>query len=92
MPYIEIKERKKYWKELDSLIDKLRSIPKDKQLGHLNYIIYTLVLSLLKPISYYRIQNLIGMLECCKQEVIARILRPYEERKIEENGDILSRP
>lgn len=38
--------------------------------------------------NYSKINEIIGVLECCKQEFYRRIAAPYEDKKIEENGDV----
>ena len=37
---------------------------------------------------YENFNAMIGALECCKQEYYRRIIAPYEDKKIEENGDV----
>lgn len=66
--------------------------------GHLNYIFtkilkefYTqLNLRLLSKsdLSYSDHNEIVGMLECCKQEVYRRLTGPYEDLKIKSNGDV----
>jgi hypothetical protein len=34
--------------------------------------------------------EIVGALECCKQEFIRRKLNPYEDKKIKENSDVYS--
>jgi hypothetical protein len=38
--------------------------------------------------TYADYNEVIGALECCKLELYRRAVVPYEERKIEENGDV----
>lgn len=38
--------------------------------------------------SYRTINDIIGVLECAKQEFYRRIAVPYEDNKIAENGDV----
>ena len=57
--------------------------------GILNYCISTILNDLLKePITYSQINRLIGVLECAKLELYRRVAIPYEDIKIEENGDV----
>jgi hypothetical protein len=62
--------------------------------GELNYIIYSLCLEVLginryrECLNYSVYQNIIGMLECVKNEFLTKQLRPYEDIKEEENGGI----
>ena len=93
MPYINRASRKVYDELIDKLIVCLVTANKNRDgvKGHLNYIIFKMVRKLLKNYgeSYSYIQDLIGTLECCKQEVTTRILRPYEDSRIELYGDVL---
>lgn len=58
--------------------------------GELNYAITRLCLSYLhgRPGSYADLNEVVGVLECAKQEFYRRMAVPYEDRKIEENGDV----
>jgi len=38
--------------------------------------------------EYKRVNNLIGELECCVFEIYRRLIAPYEQKKIIENGDV----
>ena len=84
MPYIN-KERRV---DLDPLI-----VPLAGELdteGELNYVLTMLVLSYIgeKGISYKTYNAAMGVLECSKQEIYRRWVAAYEDKKIEENGDI----
>lgn len=39
-------------------------------------------------LSYDLINEVIGVLECAKQEIYRRVAIPYEDQKIKENGDV----
>lgn len=58
--------------------------------GELNYIITYIINNYLKgaPESYDEYNSIIGVLECVKQELYRRKIAPYEDRKMEENGDV----
>lgn len=57
--------------------------------GELNYFIAQLLLDYMQGgKSYQKLNEIIGVLECCKQEFYRRIIVPYEEEKIQENGDV----
>ena len=57
--------------------------------GELNYCLTTLCTSYLSQGMSYKVLNeIIGALECCKQEFYSRVIVPYEEKKKEENGDV----
>jgi hypothetical protein len=92
MPYIKNEERKKYEKLIQDLVDTLLNAGVDQNLatvGDVNYVISSVIWKLFdKKTSYTNGNNLIGVLECVKQEFYRRKLAPYEEEKIKENGDI----
>lgn len=82
MPYIKQEDRER----LSNLIDKM-TWDKIEANGDLNYVLYTYCLRHIKP-SYNNYKNYIGELRQCATEIERRILGPYEDKKIEENGDI----
>jgi len=57
--------------------------------GELNYLFSHIVWAIFdeKP-SYTKGNELVGVLECVKQEFIRRRLNDYEDEKIKENGDL----
>jgi hypothetical protein len=42
----------------------------------------------LLPLSYADYNSIIGVLECAKLEIYRRTAAPYEDEKIEQNGDV----
>lgn len=57
--------------------------------GDLNYVITKICDDYLgKNPSYTHINEVIGVLECAKLEFYRRVAVPYEDKKIEENGDV----
>lgn len=58
--------------------------------GQLNYLITTNILEYLntKGLSYQTINDIVGALESSKAEFQRRIVAPYEDAKIIENGDL----
>lgn len=78
MPYIEHQRRL----ELDEW-DEPRTP------GELNYQITLKVQSYLGPTpNYARFNDAIGALEGAKLELYRRMVAPYEDQKIRENGDV----
>ena len=64
-----------------------------KSPGELNYAITELIKRYLKengknPTGYGDINEIVGVLECCKLEFYRRIASPYEDEKIQSNGDV----
>ena len=95
MPYITQKERDSLDLDIDSLAEKIAedSVNSGTQVcGKLNYTITKLMKSTLNyrgaRVGYAELNELIGMLECCKLELYRRGVAPYEDLKIEENGDV----
>ena len=94
MPYIKQELRDVVDKEIIALVEKLRPYPYNESLdifkspGVLNYILTKIILES-GPVDYTDINNLIGALECCKLELYRRIAVPYEDKKIQENGDVI---
>jgi hypothetical protein len=87
MPYIKMEDRPKYEKSLSDLINLLKEQPVDSMDGELNYII-TRILKEAYPLRYFNINRAMGVLECCKLEYYRRVAAPYEDTKIEQNGDV----
>ena len=83
MPYIHPATR-------DLLQPTLRETPANA--GALNYCFTKIIDDYLvaNGLSYSRINEVIGALECCKLELYRRVAAPYEETKIEANGDVYS--
>ena len=82
MPYIEQDRRE----ELEEILWQMREkdIAAD---GDLNYLLYAFCIRYV-PESYNSYKNFIGELRQCAAEIERRILAPYEDLKIEENGDV----
>ena len=61
-----------------------------KTCGELNYYITDLICLYMyeKGLSYQSINDVIGALEGAKTEFYRRVAEPYEDKKIEENGDV----
>ena len=86
MPYILEKDRPKFAKAIEDLAIKIESK------GDLNYVISDLVgrLILKTKISYTQISEWIDGVHGAERELTRRLLDPYEDIKIEENGDVPS--
>lgn len=82
MPYIEIQKRNK----LDEIVELMKSL-NVKADGDLNYILYKFCKDSVKP-GYNSLKNYCGELRQCAAEIERRLLGPYEDLKINENGDI----
>lgn len=56
--------------------------------GDINYVFSRIVAGLMGNISYSKIAVITGVLENIKQEFYRRAAEPYEDLKIQQNGDI----
>ena len=86
MPYIKKEDKDKYNKIIDELIE----IVTIKNAGELNFLLTCICLSYLagKEEKYQLYNDILGALEGCKQELYRRKISSYENKKIEENGDV----
>jgi len=82
MPYITQDRR-----EMLKLILTMMAIKDIRANGDLNYILYAYCKRNIKP-SYNNYKNFIAELNECGNEIRRRLLAPYEDEKIKENGDI----
>ena len=82
MPYVEQVIRP----DLDPIVELMakKGIKAD---GDLNYILYAYCIRHVKK-SYNSIKNYRGELREVADEIKRRVLDPYENEKIEENGDV----
>lgn len=88
MPYIDHKSRKR--------IDTLYFHNDDESPGlilnpgELNYCITKILNDYMysKGLSYSTINDVVGVLECAKQEFYRRVASTYEDEKIQSNGDV----
>jgi hypothetical protein len=82
MPYIK-KERRR-----EILVAGTVSLPETA--GELNFLVTTLLLDYVTKhgIGYQTFNDVMGVLECAKQEFYRRKVAPYEDIKVKENGDV----
>jgi hypothetical protein len=85
MPYIQQVERKQYEAVLDELLPKLSlEVP-----GDVVYVIYVIILRLwYRGKRFSNINAIRGILWSVLSEFDRREAAPYEDKKIEENGDV----
>jgi len=87
VPYIKQEKRPLFTKEIEALVKKLEEQPLTEQDGDLNYIITSILKLLYKP-RYFNYNRAIGVLEAIKLEYYRRVVAPYEDTKIKDNGDV----
>lgn len=83
MPYIDAERR--HWLEP-------RPIDEAVTAGELNFQVACLVNEYLtvNGVSYHRLNDVVGVLECLKLEIYRRLVAPYEDDKIIDNGDVFT--
>jgi hypothetical protein len=78
MPYIKQEDREKV------LQSQTATTP-----GELNYLFTEIIETYIRgQLNYQRINDVVGALEGAKLEFYRRVAAPYENVKIEENGDV----
>lgn len=85
MPYINSIAREPLKPAIADLSEKIMSP------GELNYVITTLIRRYLSPLDcrrYADYNEVIGVLECAKQEMYRTLIAEYEDIKRLENGDV----
>lgn len=87
MPYIEPEDRKKYHLAVANVIHKLDRA--DWHPGHINFVIYSILKAAwIRNASYTNGNKLLGVLDGVGKEFYRRLLAPYEDEKMDENGDV----
>lgn len=84
MPYIKQENRLKFKSAAHFLGDTAETS------GELNYVVTEITHRYLKKkgVSYAHINEVIGMLDCCRMELYRKIAAPYENGKEAENGPV----
>jgi hypothetical protein len=88
MPYIKEERRTHLIKHNGLGLDiKTREITSP---GELNFVITSVINDYLEgaALNYTAINDAIGVLECAKLELYRRVAAAYENKKIEQNGDV----
>lgn len=85
MPYIQSERRKPFKKPIGDLMAFVENE------GDLNYVISKICkryMQIKEPKNYALLNEIMGVLESAKLEFYRRVVAPYEDVKINENGDI----
>ena len=82
MPYIKQDDRR--------VVDIVLEVPVMENAGELNYVLTRVIKDYLDQFgkSYRTMNDIVGALESAKVEFQRRIVAPYEDKKIDENGDV----
>lgn len=83
MPYIKTEDRTKF-------VDLFCNIPELRGPGELNYLLTMICQDYIKDkgLRYETLNDVLGALEGCKLEFYRRQVAPYEDQKIQANGDV----
>lgn len=86
MPYIKDEEKKKFTKFINNLTTYINSK------GDLNYVICEIVGRIINQtgVNYTNMSEKIDAVHDAEAELRRRLLDPYEDKKIIENGDVPS--
>jgi hypothetical protein len=87
MPYILPEDRLKLKSATDALVAVIDSTT---TAGDLNYMISLMAKAYVdaKGLRYEHLNAVVGALDSCKVEFQRRVVAPYEDTKISENGDV----
>ncbi len=94
MPYIKLEDREFIDSKIKDLVHDISySNWRDgEEVGCLNYVITKLLLGVYQlkydDPRYKHINSIIGILECCKQEMYRRVATPYEDLAKRTNSDV----
>ncbi len=87
MPYILPEDRLKLKPVADAIAD---AIDATTSAGDLNYLMSLMAKAYVdaKGLRYEHLNAVVGALDSCKAEFQRRVVAPYEDTKIAENGDV----
>lgn len=90
MPYIKNSRRSLFANEIASLYDTFLQEHQSLSAGDLNYLFTKIIHTYIevKGKNYQNFNDCLGALEGAKLELYRRSIAPYEDTKIEENGDV----
>lgn len=82
MPYVSKDRRRHLDRKLENFFI--------SDVGSMNYVLTKLINNYchINNLSYRTINDIIGVLECVKQEFYRRVAVEFENKKVKENGDI----
>ena len=87
MPYIKADQRPDLDEKVSALVAAIEQLPENQRDGAFNYAT-TRALKQLYPLSYFNLNRAMGVLSCIQTEFYRRVVAPYEDTKITENGDV----
>jgi hypothetical protein len=87
MPYITQDQRPALDDIIAPLTNHIKNLPLEQQDGALNYVV-TKILKEVYPPRYFNYNRAMGVLSCIQAEFYRKDVAPYEDIKIQENGDV----
>ena len=91
MPYIKREDRQQYENLIAELATQIKAQSQQPgtRAGQMNYVVTKLILAVYGDALRYNDHNeVVGFLECAKQEFYRRATAPYEDSKIKSDGDV----
>jgi len=92
MPYIKQEKRNELDTAIADLLTALRGLesddPRNSMAGNLNYVFTKVLVGAYSAPRYNDINEVVGILECCKMEYYRRVAAPYESQKAHDEGDV----
>ncbi len=90
MPYIKRARREEIAPLLDPIIEAIGNVHRRWVQGDINYLITRIVKAWVNRSdpSYTVMSQGIAALECAKLEMYRRMLSPFEDSKVKEDGDV----
>lgn len=89
MPYIHPEVRQYFNESIDDLVKNLKTMSHSDQCGCFNYIMYRMAKHLSRDGGYAIMSGFRGAMHDSADEFYRRIMVPYEDEKINENGDVI---
>lgn len=87
MPYIKKEQRPAIDELVEPLIDHIKSLPVEDQDGSMNYAV-TKLIKHVYPQKYFHYNRALGVLTAIKLELYRKLVGPYEDTKISQNGEV----
>ncbi len=90
MPYLAKKDKEDFDSKYKDALSYLESMDIKKLSGHLNYMVFKTVKAWTRKNGkkYFVFAAVVGTMICCVLEIYRRLVAPYEDEKILENGDV----
>jgi len=88
MPYITQEDRDRIQESVDCCPSQFGIVARSA--GELNYVLTSIIVEYLEEngLSYATCNEIMGVLDCARQEFYRRVVTPYEDKAIKRNGDV----